>query len=246
MAENSKIAWTDNTFNPWVGCLRVSPGCDNCYAAAIDKRFGGTRWDGDDLPERTSAANWKLPLRWNRKAEKLGIRTKVFCASMADVFDNRVPEKWRTDLFELIKATPNLDWIILTKRIGNVKKMLPADWGRGYQNVWLLVTVVNQKEADRNIHKLLDTPAKIRGLSIEPQLEEVNLNKFIAHLDWVICGAESGPNCRPFELNWARALRDQCQETGTAFFYKQMIKNGKKIETPELDDKRWMEIPTTA
>jgi len=248
MTDNSKIAWTDNTFNPWVGCLRVSPGCDNCYAAAIDKRFGGDHWSGDTLPRRTSEANWKKPLSWNRKAEKSGKRIKVFCASMADVFDNRVPEQWRADLFNLIKATPHLDWIILTKRIGNVQKMLPPDWGDGYPNVWLLITVVNQTEADRDIPKLLDTPAVVCGLSVEPQLGPIVFDQdglVVNFIDWVICGAESGPGRRPFNETWARSLRDQCQETGTAFFLKQMPGNARKgvIETPILDGRTWTEFP---
>lgn len=271
MAENSKIAWTDDTFNPWWGCKRVGPGCDHCYAATLDKRTGGSHWDGDTLPRRTSEQNWAKPRRWNKTAEAAGIRRKVFCASMADVFDNRVPPEWRTDLFDLIRETPHLDWILLTKRIGNVAKMLPADWGQGWQNVWLLITVVNQKEADRDIPKLFEIPAVVRGLSIEPQLEDIDLeypksffpdgpryccNQFdcgcmgrpvdppmICNIDWIITGAESGPGHRPYDDDWARSLRDQCQATGTAFFFKQHIRGGKKVETPELDGRRWMEFP---
>lgn len=245
MAENSKISWTDDTFNPWWGCMRVGPGCDNCYAATLDKRTGGDHWDGETLPRRTGHTNWNKPIRWNKEAEKTGIRRKVFCASMADVFDNRVPNEWREELWKLISITPMLDWIIVTKRVGNVKKMLPADWGDGYRNVWLLATVVTQKEADRDIPKLMDVPAFNRGLSVEPQIENIKLNE--SGLDWVICGAESGPKRRPFNSDWARTLRDFCILNNIPFFLKQMPGETSKgvIETPYLDDKKWINFPKT-
>ncbi len=253
MAENSKIPWTDHTFNPWIGCTKVGPGCDNCYAERLTNRFDPGHW-GASKPRRTSVDNWQKPRAWNRRAEKAAKRERVFCASLADVFDNEVDPEWRDDLFDLIRETPWLDWILLTKRIGNVAAMLPADWGDGYPNVWLMITVVNQKEADRDIPKLLDVPATIRGLSIEPQLGPIlflldylwNADFQWRHnqeIDWVICGAESGPKARPFNEDWARSLRNQCQAAGTAFFYKQNMVAGKKIETPELDGRRWVEFP---
>lgn len=255
MGETTKIPWCDKTFNCWIGCQKVSPGCQNCYAEARSVRFKESHlWGKDGKRRRTSKANWNLPHKWNRQAEAKGIRYKVFCASLADVFDNKVPQEWRDDLWALIKATPHLDWIIVTKRISNAKKMLPADWGVGYPNVWLLITVVNQEEAHRDIPKLLNVFAAIRGLSIEPQLGDIDfsypdfprgtiIDPWLSCLDWVISGAESGPNHRPYSEAWARGLRDQCQEANTAFFYKQRIVDGKKIETPELDGKRWMEFP---
>ena len=177
MAENSKIEWTHHTLNPWIGCQKVGPGCDHCYAETFDKRFGGTRWGAHADRTRTSAANWRKPLAWDRAAAKAGERHRVFCASLADVFDNHasVLPEWRDDLFGLIRATPNLDWMLLTKRPGNIAKMLPADWGAGYPNVWLGCTVVNQDEADRDIPKLLEVPARIRFLSMEPLLGPVTL-----------------------------------------------------------------------
>ncbi len=248
MGENSKISWTDHTFNPWIGCTKVSPGCDNCYAETQDghRKWTAEGW-GTGKPRTRTTASWKNPLKWNKEAELAGVRRKVFCASLADVFDNAIPQEWRHDLFNLIKATPHLDWLLLTKRIGNAKKMLPADWGKGYPNVWLLITVVNQKEAIRDIPKLLFRPAVIRGLSIEPQIEGINLCPSMNHgIDWVICGAESGPKRRPFNEDWARSLRNQCQQIGAAFFYKQIIKDGKKLETPELDGRQWAEFPTSS
>ena len=149
MAENSKIEWTDHTFNPWIGCTALSRACDHCYAEAWVQRFGG------DFSERrrTTPANWRLPVKWNREAEASGIRRKVFCASLADVFDNQVPEAWRRDLWDLIAATPRLDWLLLTKRPQNIAKMLPFAWFGSYAskfpNVWLGTTVESQEEARR-------------------------------------------------------------------------------------------------
>jgi protein gp37 len=177
------------------------------------------------------------------------VRARVFCASLADIFDNRVPDEWRRDLWALIRSTPNLDWLIVTKRIGNAARMLPEDWGAGYPNVWLLATVSSQPEADRDIPKLLQVPAVVHGLSMEPLLGPVNLatihrqalNDDWAYidnaltgfratkcggmdgprLDWIIVGGESGPNARPMQGDWARALRDQCQAVGVPFLFKQ-------------------------
>lgn len=176
MAENTKIEWADHTFNPWVGCQSASPeGCKNCYAEALVKRFGG------DFAERrrTSEANWKLPLKWNAQAQREGRRFRVFCASLADVFDNQAPVQWRRDLFDLIAATPHLDWLLLTKRIGNARSMYAEaylDSAREWPaNVWIGATVVNQVEAERDVPKLLDVPVRVRFLSIEPMLGAIDL-----------------------------------------------------------------------
>lgn len=174
MAENSKIEWTDSTFNPWWGCTEVSPACDNCYAKALDKRTGGNHWGPNAERRRTSPENWAQPLKWDRQAKERGIRLRVFCASMADVFDNQVPAEWCADLWELIRKTPNLDWQLLTKRPQNIKKMLPPDWGNGWHNVWLGQTVENRKTAG-NIWHLLKVPAVVHFLSVEPLLESIDL-----------------------------------------------------------------------
>ena len=176
MAENSSIEWTHHTFNPWIGCTKVSPACDHCYAEDWDKRYeGGKHW-GPKAPRRlTSAANWNKPRQWNKVAEERGIRYRVFCASLADVFDNKAPEGARDRLWQLIRETPHLDWLLLTKRPQNIAKMLPADWDEGYRNVWLGTTVENQEEADRRIPHLLRVPAKVRFLSCEPLLGPVQL-----------------------------------------------------------------------
>lgn len=238
MAEHSAIEWTDATFNPWIGCTRVSPACDHCYAERFSRRLG-VAWGPKGERRRTSEANWRQPLAWDRKAAKAGIRKRVFCASLADVFDNQVPETWRADLWELIAATPHLDWLLLTKRPQNIAKMLPQCWAAGQlsPNVWLGTTVENQTEANRRIPHLLAVPAVKRFLSCEPLLGPVDLRRhLVGHeqagivgecvgwtppLDWIIAGGESGPGARPAHPDWFRSLRDQCQAAGVPFFFKQ-------------------------
>lgn len=252
MAENSGIEWTHHTFNPWIGCTKVSPACDHCYAETWDKRYNeGRRWGPKAPRTRTSRSNWSQPVRWNRLAASEGVRYRVFCASLADVFDNQVPPEWRVDLWELIRATPHLDWLLLTKRPKNIAGMLPADWGEGYANVWLGTTVENQTEADRRIPHLLGVPAVVHFLSCEPLLGPVSLRWLSAfpeshpyraqkpsgstdHLDglrrigWVIAGGESGVGFRPADREWFRSLRDQCAEAGVPFLFKQWSGPGQR------------------
>jgi protein gp37 len=243
MSANSKIEWCDHTFNPWIGCLAISPGCKHCYAADWAKRYGRDF----AVRTRTSAANWKMPERWEAEAGAFmalhGRRQRVFCASLADVFDNAADPKWRADLFALIQRTPALDWLLLTKRIGNVQGLLPEEVTGGQlpANVWLGATIVDQAEADRDIPKLLSVPAAKRFLSIEPLLGPVNLERPMpgpdldqgggasicqpwmiqSGIDWVIVGGESGPNARPMHPDWAQGLRDQCHAAGVPVLFKQ-------------------------
>ena len=242
MSQDSKIEWTDHTFNPWEGCQRVGPGCDHCYAETRNARYSGGQainWGPSAPRRRTSVSNWNLPRRWNAQAEAFqaqhGRRQRVFCASLADVFDNAVSREWRDDLAALILDTPDLDWLLLTKRIGNAGAMLGEMFLDGPPaNVWLGATVVNQAEADRDILKLLRIPASVRFLSMEPLLGPVSFEGFFANpsniadgtnaleeLDWVIAGGESGPGARPTHPNWHRELRDQCEAVGTPFLFKQ-------------------------
>ena len=231
MGAVTQIAWAHATFNPWIGCMRVSPACDRCYAAAIAKRFGWRDNEGHDLwdvhaeRKRTSEAYWRGPLRWNRDALATGERRRVFCASMADIFDNHVPEAWRTDLWDLIRATPALIWVLLSKRPQNAPAMLPPDWGDGWPNVWLGTTVENNREAARRIPHLAAIPAALRFLSVEPLLEAVDLAPWFAKLHWVICGGESGAGARPTQPDWMRNLRDQVHAAGAKFFVKQLGSN---------------------
>lgn len=195
MSENSKIEWCDHTFNPWEGCQKVSPGCDHCYAEARNARFAGgiaINWGPGAPRRRTAPANWRKPLVWNAAHAEFfaeyGHRQRVFCASLADVFDNAVDPLWRADLLDLIQETPNLDWLLLTKRIGNVPQLVKDAHGDRFDivhmgsswlpdNVWLGATIVNQEEADRDIPKLLAVPARVHFLSIEPMLGPIDLER---------------------------------------------------------------------
>jgi len=218
MAENTKIAWTDNTFNPWWGCTKVSSGCDNCYAEALDKRFGGNHWGKKTNPRSMSKQNWNKPIKWNKKSAPEN-PTKVFCGSMCDWADKNSPPGDRERLFHLIKETPNLVWQLLTKRAPNIKKYLPNDWGAGYNNVWLGVTVEN-KEGLKRIGYLRTVPVKLRFLSIEPLLEdlgEINLTG----IHWVIVGGESGAGYRSVKREWIDNIQRQCKEQNVPFFFKQ-------------------------
>lgn len=179
------IGWTHGpngepgfTFNPWIGCFEISPACDHCYAREYANRFNLAEWGPTTPRRRTSAANWKLPLKWNAEAKRLGVRFRVFCASLADVFDNAVPVDWRAELASLIAQTPYLDWLILTKRIGNVLPMCANDellLDMISNRVWLGATICNQEEADRDIWKLLEIPSRVKFLSMEPLLGQVDL-----------------------------------------------------------------------
>lgn len=178
MAETSAIEWTDSTFNPWIGCTKITPACDHCYAEALmDKRHGRVQWGGER--SRTSASNWQQPRRWQKQAAAFfaehGRRRRVFCSSLADVFDNQVPTEWRDDLWELIADTPDLDWLLLTKRPQNIGKMLPSYWEQVKGHVWLGTTVEDQQRANQNIPHLLRHDAAVRFVSIEPLLGAIDL-----------------------------------------------------------------------
>lgn len=221
----STIEWTDFTFNGWIGCTRVSPGCDNCYAAAQDRFRGWTAegWGAGKPRRRTSETNWAQPKRWNKAAQARGVRARVFCSSLADVFDNEAPDEWRADLAQLIAATPMLDWQLLTKRIGNASRMLAAMFPVGApSNVWVGATIVNREELLRDGPKLMATSARVRFWSAEPLLED--LGELPRHLvpDWVIIGGESGPRARPMDLAWAESLLKRCEAAGAKVFMKQL------------------------
>jgi protein gp37 len=244
---DSKIEWTDHTFNPWWGCTKVSPGCDHCYAELWDKRTGGGHW-GPKAPFRQfGPKHWQQPIDWNKRAEKERRRRRVFCASMADVFDNRWPSHTRPMLFQIIEGTPHLDWLLLTKRIGNANDMVPARWLTGWpDNVWLGASIVNQEEANRDIPKLVATAARIKFLSCEPLLEDIALNVAniedpddaehhvppLALLDWVIVGGESGPRARTMRVEWAKSILSQCRDAGVPCFIKQLGSNARRAGAP--------------
>jgi len=233
MGRDSKIEWTTHTFNPWIGCTKVSPGCAHCYAEArMDHRFGQVKWGPSQPRRRTSAANWRLPVRWNKEAAGAAERPRVFCASLADVFDSEGPADARADLFALIEATPNLDWLLLTKRPENILAMVPESWRTAWPvHAWIGTTVEDQKRADERIPHLLTIPARVRFLSCEPLLGAVDLltAAFIGAgsfgamegIQWVIAGGESGTDARPMHPAWARDLRDQCARAGVPYLFKQ-------------------------
>lgn len=254
MAENSKIDWTDHSFNYWIGCMKVSAGCLRCYAESMmDKRYGRVKWGQmkTDTTEPsvgtrvlTSEANRRKPLLWNKRAPeffaKHGRRQRVFCSSLADVFDNQVPEEWRRDLWSLIRDTQNLDWLLLTKRPENILKFIPADWqlgadgarANGYPNVWLGTTCEDQAAYDKRWPILRDILAKVRFISYEPAIGPLTLRGQLTGPDWLICGGESGPGWRSMPETWAEDVRRDCGIFKTAFFMKQMA--GKKEIPPHL------------
>lgn len=278
MGENTKISWCDATFNPWIGCTKISAGCANCYALDLmETRYKRVKWGPQGTRQRTGAANWRKPLQWNKQAweecaecgwrgphhethdfcpncdgeDLRPTRQRVFCASLADVFeDNPQLIEWRADLLALIEKTPNLDWLLLTKRPENVNDMVPAKWrtvGRWPRHVWIGTSVENQETADKRIPQLQRVPAWTRFLSMEPLLgpvdltgqtvegvwidqeyadEDLELQRIVTaegwDIDWVIVGGESGYAARPMRIEWAQEIKEQCQAAGVAYFFKQV------------------------
>lgn len=273
MANETNISWTDATFSPWRGCQKISKGCENCYADTFSHRNpkllgvfgteaqGGTRVvASDDM--------WRQPLKWNAQGS-----SRVFCASIADVFEdwsgpmlNHKGEQLyrngefetpltmddvRRRLFDLIDATPNLTWQLLTKRPENIRRMWqqaghpfcthPADddWAYSRLNVWLGTTVENQEAADNRLPELLENSdlSPVQFLSMEPLLgnvdlrwpEEINpfMTPLLNYIQWIIVGCESGSHRRDTKIEWVRDLRDQCKAAGVAFFVKQLEIDGK-------------------
>jgi protein gp37 len=295
MSENSKIEWTTHTFNPWIGCTKVSPGCAHCYAETRDKRHLIEKVDhwGKGAPRyHTSATAWKQVIRWNAKpwvCDNCGglsdrhfdhsctgkaedachtsnvtwHRARVF-PSQCDWLDAEVRIEWLADFLNRIRITPNLDWLLLTKRPQNFRTRLVAvadaiydsedptlrfwiiDWLNGHPpaNVWLGVSVEDQIRANERIPLLLQTPAAVRFLSCEPLLGPVDLGSFYNHwirletlprIDWVIVGGESGPKARPCNIEWVRNLVSQCQRILVPVFVKQLGASVWLDDTPDFE-----------
>ncbi len=283
MAATTGIAWTDSTFNPWIGCTKISPACDHCYAERdFDLRRHVATWGAGQPRKRTGVANWKQVERWNAKPfyecdcgwrgeeviqhirdcsspqqhQMKAARRRVFCASLGDVFDNEVDPLWRADLFHLIRITPNLDWLLLTKRPQNIVRMVQSHGaiaGNGTRylpdNVLLGTTCEDQKHWDSNVPALLHTREKLGAralfVSIEPMLGHIDCGvvgnrmgtasgAVRGVIDWVICGGESGAKARPMHPDWARSLRDQCSAAGVPFLFKQW----GEWATDDVDDER--------
>ncbi|MCB2261354.1 MAG: phage Gp37/Gp68 family protein [Candidatus Thiosymbion ectosymbiont of Robbea hypermnestra] len=223
MARNSKIEWTHHTFNPWWGCTKVSDACKHCYAEVWARRLGWNLWGPDSRHRFFTQAHWNNPINWNQEAAREGKRRRVFCASMADVFEDcRDLDPWRDRLWHLIGATPQLDWLLLTKRPERISDLAP--WRENWPaNVWLGTTAEDQYWAEVRIPHLIDHPAVVRFVSCEPLLGALDLGVWTRSggLHWVIAGGESGPRARPMNPIWAQALRDQCARDGVAFHFKQ-------------------------
>ena len=228
MGSNSSIEWTKHTWNPWVGCFKVSPGCKNCYMYREQNHYGN---DPKEI-RRTKPATFTKPLFWAEKDPGL-----VFTSSWTDFFLPEADPQWRADAWDIIRNTPQNTYQILTKRIENVPEMLPDDWGQGWPHVWLGVSVENQEMADLRIPQLIRIPARIRFLSIEPLIAPVDLhiawlnynatvpgdNSLWDGVDWVIVGGESGlaAHARPMHPKWASAIQHQCELFQLPFFFKQ-------------------------
>ncbi len=244
MGKGSSIEWTDATFNIAWGCTKVSPGCQNCYADTWSRRYGHDVW-GRGKPRRTfGEKHWNEPVRWARawKASGEKRRMRVFCSSMADVFeDHPMIDVEREKLWTLIRNTPHVDWQLLTKRPERIVDRLPADWGHGYENVWIGTSIESEDYVGR-IAELSAVPAAIRFISIEPLLGPIKRLP-LKDIDWVILGGESGPGARPLEIEWARQIRDQCLNKKIPFFFKQWGGVNKKKAGRVLDGALWSQYP---
>lgn len=236
MTINSAIEWTDNTWNPWQGCLKVSPGCKQCYMYRDQERYGR---DPKDV-HRSAPATFNAPLKWHTPA-------KVFTCSWSDFFIERA-DAWRDDAWDIIRKTPHLTYQILTKRATDIRDCLPDDWGDGWANVWLGVSVETTEYLWR-IEALADIPARVRFVSYEPALGPVDFYTYSPVIHWVISGGESGYQPRPANIEWFRAVRDACEKGGTAYFHKQHGGN-KKIKGAwggrELDGRLHSDFPVTS
>jgi protein gp37 len=236
--------------------VKVSPACAHCYAETFSKRVGQKVW-GIEAPRRFfGPKHWKEPLAWDKSAQRDGVRRRVFCASMADVFEDREDVKQaRLDLFHTIEETSHLDWLLLTKRPENIRRLLPS-WYRGkpWPNVWLGTTVETQEYFESRVGELLMVPAVVHFLSIEPMLGPIDLHldeialgfdheALDGQIDWVIAGGESGAGCRVSDPQWIRQLRDQCVQNGVPFHFKQWGGFYAKANGCELDGRAWKEFP---
>jgi protein gp37 len=231
MAKTTSIAWTDHTFNIVWGCTKVSPGCAHCYAERDAKRYGHDCFGPDKSRRLLSDNYWHKPLKWAKAARKVGERRRVFVGTHCDVFENHATvAAEREKLWALIRTTPELDWLLLTKRISEYSIVLPPDWGNGYANVWLGVSVENNEYSWR-AQVLGGIPAAIRFISCEPALGWMDRVP-LRNIDWVIYGGESGPNFRSHNVQWARDMRKRCRAAGVAFFYKQSpaLRPGQGVE----------------
>lgn len=261
MAGTTGIAWTDSTMNFWEGCQKVGPGCDHCYAEARNIRFAaGANWGPGAPRRRTSKHVWNQPLKWNAEADAFeaehGHPRRVFACSLADVFDNAVPEAWQLDAFAEMQLATRLRWQVLTKRIGNVEGMVPTHWRSGLwpRHVGLMITVVTAAEVRRDVPKLIDVKRRLGvpwvGLSAEPLLEDIApvLVSFLetGEIDWIIVGGESGRGARVYDASWAANLISVGRAFEVPIFHKQFGGNPAGLDLLPFADKKggdWSEWP---
>jgi protein gp37 len=258
MADKTTIGWVNrrlldgcviagHTFNPWWGCLKVSEECQHCYALDIAHHYSKEPlWGPAATTERRlfGATHWLEPIKWNRQAEREGHRHSVFCASMADVYEEHPHlDAPRAQLWELIAVTPWLNWLLLTKRPQNILALSPWRRDAWPDNVWIGTSAGLQKRAEERIPALLDVPAIVRFISAEPLLGPIDLTPWLARLSWIIAGGESGPYYRPLNVQWARDLRDQCQQSGTPYYFKQVGGRTHAAGGRLLDGQEWTEMP---
>ncbi len=227
----TKLPWVQYTFNPWWGCVQVSPACDHCYALSLARRLGTrtfghpVQWGPDGQRGYMPEARWNEPRRWNERAARKGERHRVFCGSMMDVFEGRAEQRPHLQtLYALIAETPWLDWLLLTKRPNNVRKLGPRRWP---DNVWIGCTIETQHWAEQRLPHLLAVDCQLRFLSVEPLLGPLDLRPHLGpgagQVNWVVLGGESGAAARgPAQaVRWYRDLREQCATAGVPLFFKQ-------------------------
>jgi protein gp37 len=271
MGEQTAISWTDHTFNPWWGCWKIADECKHCYADELANRYAKGSW-GRTAPRRFFGdKHWSEPRKWNARAERDGVRRRVFVGSMCDWAEihpdettNQQMHESRSRLFRMIDQCRALDWLLLTKRIADVKdhNLLPwlAPHRYGFDDalvdpwphVWLMMTAGTRDTLSRNYPILRTIPAAVRGISCEPLLEEIparDWNNALERVDvsgihWLIVGNESGHKRRPAEMDWVRTARDAAERNGVAFHFKQWVEpSGKKIHLPILDGTRHAAFP---
>lgn len=210
MGKTTGIQWADSTWNPWRGCTKVSPGCDNCYMFRDQERFG----HDPTQVVRCGDGTFRLPLG-------MAEPRMVFTCSWGDWFHHEA-DPWRAEAWDIVRQTPHLTYQILTKRPALIRSRLPKDWGEGYPNVWLGVSAEDQRTLELRLPLLCQIPAALRFLSLEPLLKPVQLVGLLGLVKWVIVGGESGPGCRPMDLNWTRLVLNQCLFYRVPAFVKQL------------------------
>lgn len=269
MSETSTIEWTHATWNPWMGCHKVSAGCKNCYMFRDMPKYGR-----DPNTVVRTKTTFDAPLKW-AKSGKLAERSRIFTCSWSDWFIAEADE-WRNEAWAIVRDTPQFDYLVLTKRPERITDHLPADWGMGYPNVWLGTSAENQEQADKRVPLLIAAPAQTRFISAEPLLGPIDLEQHLTcqwypgpmieprpgtiggkpapslrlrgRVDWLITGGESGYDPRPCDLAWVRSIRDQCNAAGVAFFHKQhggSRKVGGTWGGRQLDGRTWDEYPVS-